>query len=118
MHAAVTADDLADVASRIREEGPLKVSHAARLVPADNRRGYVDAQVLVRWIVRGKRGVRLEGAQFSGKTWWTSKAALERFWGRLAAAELGKREGPAETPRERDRRAEAEDAELGALIGE
>lgn len=110
-----TAVELAEVAARIRVEGPLKVSQAAKLVPADNRRGHVAADVLVRWIVHGKRGVRLEGARFSGKTWWTSEAALERFWGSLAAADQGRERGP--TCREVDREREAAEMEADALFG-
>src|SRR5690348_5243239 len=98
-------EDLAELADRIKAEGPLPVAKAAKLVPADNRRGHVGAGVLVRWIVHGKRGVRLEGARFSGKTWWTSAAALARFWGRLAAAETARQDAPrAETWREREAR--------------
>ena len=113
-----TRDELAAIAARIHEEGPLPVSKAAKDVPADNRRGHASASTLVKWIVAGKRGVRLEGTRISGKTWWTSRAALARFWGALAAVEEGRRVDGGETPREREARAEAADRELAELVGE
>jgi hypothetical protein len=114
-----TANDLAEVAARLRAEGPLKVSVAAKLVPADNRRGHVGAGVLVRWIVAGKKGVRLDGARFSGKTWWTSVAALERFWGSLAAADVAQvvAAGSRETWREREAREAEAEREADELFG-
>lgn len=112
-----TADELAEVAARIQAEGPLKVSRAAKLVPADNRRGHVGASVLVKWILAGKRGVRLEGARFSGKTWWTSAAALARFWGALAAADLGQGGSKTESWAERERREAAVEREADELFG-
>jgi hypothetical protein len=113
-----TADEWAAAAARIRADGPITVCKAAQLVPASNRHGYASASTLVRWIVHGKRGVKLDGARLTGKTWWTSEAALNRFWGDLAAREEGRRPEPGsgETVRQRESRAEAANRELAALL--
>lgn len=114
-----TADHMAEMAARIKAEGPLKVSQAARLVPSDKPNG-VGPGVLVRWIREGKKGVRLDGARFSGKTWWTSVAALERFWGAVAAAEAGQvvPAGQRESWVERERREAEIEREADELFGE
>jgi len=70
---------------RIRADGPITIAEAAKFVPTSH--GIASPDTLWRWIVIGKRGVRLDGARLVGKTWWTSRQALDRFWDELAAAE-------------------------------
>lgn len=114
-----TALDWQEAAQRVREDGPIPVSKAAKLVPADNPHGHASACTLVRWIVRGKRGVYLDGARLAGKTWWTSAGALERFWAALAARETWAVDEQRErgTMREWQARADAAGRELDELIG-
>lgn len=103
---------------RVRADGPIPASQAARKVPANNRHGYASVDTVVRWITKGKRGVYLDGALLSGKGWWTSEAALARFFAALAAAAAP---GPGllggMTVREWEARAEREGRELDALLG-
>jgi len=68
----------AEVAERVRAEGPVSLDQAAILIPARNARGHTSPATLLRWIINGKSGVRLEGARVKGK-WHTSLAALQRF---------------------------------------
>jgi hypothetical protein len=114
-----TIDEWQAAAARIQADGPITVTRAARLVPASNRHGYASASTLVRWIIYGKRGVRLDGSRLTGKTWWTSAKALERFWADLSAREAGRvpEPGSGETIRQREARAEADCRALTALIG-
>jgi hypothetical protein len=112
-----TAEEWQAAAVRVLEDGPITVSHAAKLVPAANSHGYASASSLVRWIVHGKRGVFLDGARITGKTWWTSKAALARFWAGLAAREAGRypEPGTVETPKQRETRGQADMRALEAF---
>ncbi len=78
------------IAARLQEEGQIAVSKAARFVKAERgRRGYASASTLVRWIIKGKQGVRLEGVRGTGSTWYTSKQALARFQAKLSEVQAG-----------------------------
>jgi hypothetical protein len=80
------ARDWEAIAIRIRAEGPIPVSQAAKSVKAERgRRGHVSASTLVRWILNGKEGVFLDGIRLSGETWYTSEAALARFAAALSS---------------------------------
>jgi|SRR5262245_20271825 len=81
----LTPDERRAASARIRADGPITIAAAAKFVPTSH--GIASPDTLWRWIVIGKRGVRLDGARLVGKTWWTSRQALERFWDELAAAE-------------------------------
>jgi hypothetical protein len=48
------------------------------LVPAKNAKGHVSTGTLLRWIINGKSGVKLEAARVNG-SWQSSLAALQRF---------------------------------------
>ncbi|HEY1191323.1 MAG TPA: hypothetical protein VGE74_27055, partial [Gemmata sp.] len=104
---------LQEAAARVLADGPVPLCQLAKLVPEDRpgRRGHVSAGALVRWITKGRSGVRLDGARLSGKGWCSSVAALARFSAELAAKELGE-EPEVSAPCERERRAKAACAEL------
>jgi hypothetical protein len=84
-----------EIATRLQAEQMLRVSQAARLVPSHGRRGYCSANALVAWIVKGKRGIFLDGVRAAGKTWWTSAEALARFLAALSEQEAQRRTGAA-----------------------
>jgi hypothetical protein len=84
------------------------------LVPASRLKalaGVRDASAVTRWILRGKRGVYLDGVRSAGKGWLTTAAALARFQAALSAREAGAAP-PAESPAGRERRAARAVAEL------
>jgi hypothetical protein len=64
--------------ARVRAEGTVRLDQISHLVRADTRSGHVSVSTLLRWIVKGKRGVKLEAARIKGE-WHTSLAALQRF---------------------------------------
>lgn len=112
--------DWTAIAERLQADasGIVPVSKAARLVPTDRgRRGYCSANALVSWIVRGKRGVFLDGLKGPGKSWWTSKEAIARFLAALSAKATGQQVvvEPSRLDRERQRRARAAMEELAAI---
>lgn len=109
----------AAIAARIQQEGPISVCHAARLVPTA-KGSKASPSTLVRWIIHGKKGVFLDGARLTSKNWWTSRAALERFWGELSDSEAWRRQDAAEAPTitQWEERARAADRELIELVGE
>jgi hypothetical protein len=74
----------ADTVARLLAEGPLPVSRAAGLVPSTRGRKR-HASTLVRWIVSGKGGLRLEGFKDPTGAWFTSAPALSRFLAALSA---------------------------------
>lgn len=64
-------------AARVRAEGLVKLEAAAKLFPT--RRGKpVSKTTLLRWILDGKRQVKLDACRESG-VWHTSLAAVLRF---------------------------------------
>jgi len=76
------------IAQRLSREELLTVAQAARFVP--RLRGQRTApSTLIRWIIHGKRGVYLDGIRLSGKTWWTSAAAVARFTAALTRVSIG-----------------------------
>lgn len=80
--------DFDAIAQRLAGEDLLTVAQAARHVP--RLRGQRTApSTLIRWIIHGKRGVYLDGIRLSGKTWWTSAAAVARFTAALTRASVG-----------------------------
>lgn len=74
-----------DMAARLRAEGLISLTQASTLVPADNPKGHVSCGSLLRWIVSGRRNVKLEACRERGE-WWTSLAALNRFLSATARA--------------------------------
>lgn len=118
------------ITERILTENPIPVTQAAKLVPSPvaSRHKHVSANALVGWILRGKRGVLLDGYRGPGKTWWTSAAAIRRFLAELSKVESdrsarARRDGgvgsvPAsaiDNPAARHRQAEAAKVRLRAM---
>lgn len=112
------------ITERVVAENPLPVTKAAKLVPCNNgRRGHCSANALVGWILRGKKGVFLDGYRGAGKTWWTSAKAIQRFLAGLSRAESdrsARARKPAlastiDSPAARHREAEKAKAELRSM---
>ena len=66
------------IAAKLRAEGIVALDQACLLFPADNTKGHVAPGTMVRWIISGRRRVRLEATRIKGQ-WYTSLAALTRF---------------------------------------
>lgn len=97
-------------------ESPLSLSQAARLLPPGRRGRPVTLSCLLRWVLRGLRAptgevVRLEAARLGGR-WLTTRAALQRFAGRLTPR-LDDNSSPA--PRSPSRRQRASDQAAAEL---
>lgn len=119
------------ITERILTENPIPVTQAAKLVPSPvaSRHKHVSANALVGWILRGKRGVLLDGYRGPGKTWWTSAAAIRRFLAELSKVEsdrsararkdggamAGGCVGAIDNPAARHRQAEAAKVRLRAM---
>lgn len=116
----LTREDIEAVAARVIADGPVPIFRLSKLVPCSReRRGgatHASTSSLIRWIVHGKKGVRLDGVRLAGKGWCSSAAALARFSAALTALEFG--EMPEVTvPAERERRARAAADALERLRG-
>lgn len=70
------------VVQRLIAEGLVSVGQVARKLPP-GRGERRHPNTVTRWVVRGKRGVRLEGFFGPDGTWWTSWQALARFFAAL-----------------------------------
>jgi hypothetical protein len=80
---------------RLLREGSITVTRALALAPPACRGKGRTVSTLVRWIVEGKRGVRLEAFYGADKCWWTSAGALARFFARLTEMkQAGRRHRP------------------------
>ena len=75
----------AGIPDRVRQEGPITLVAASYLVPARTPRGHASPATLQRWIISGKRKVKLEAVRIRGE-WHTSIHAIGRF---LAALNIG-----------------------------
>lgn len=67
-----------EIAVRVRAEGPVPLDQACLMFPAANAKGHAGPATLMRWIISGKRGVKLEAARVKGH-WHTSYEACRRF---------------------------------------
>ncbi len=114
--------DFERIAARLAAEKPITAAEAARMVPCNrNRRGHCSAAAVVRWIVRGREGIHLDGLRGAGRSWTTSREALTRFFVALSeqgqaedeqVEELARRFSTA-GQREREQRARAAMARMG-----
>jgi len=102
----------------LKSETPLALAQAAKLIPPTRLDRPVHVSTLVRWIVHGVRGVKLEAARVGGR-WVTSREALERFSAALTAQHLPLsgpgRASTKEISNEHHRRQERVEQELTAL---
>lgn len=73
----------AAVAGRLLDEGLISLAQAAALLPPVRGRR-VATSSLFRWVVQGKRGVKLEAVRAGGPGWWTSRPAVARFLAALS----------------------------------
>lgn len=94
--------------AQVLREGAKPVSDLAGMLPPE-RGKRTNPQTLVRWITRGKKGVRLEGYRGHGNGWFSSVDALSRFFARLSGNVI-----LSASDAERERRAAAAMAELQA----
>lgn len=78
----------------LKTETKLSLSQAAKLVPPTRQDKQVHVSTIVRWILRGVRGVRLEAVRVGGR-WVTTHEALERFSAALTAQYVAPTEGSA-----------------------
>jgi hypothetical protein len=71
----------------LNAETPLSLAQAAQRIPSSRLGKPTHVSTLVRWILHGVRGVKLEAARIGGR-WVTSQEALERFSAALTAQHL------------------------------
>lgn len=71
-------DTVHDMVERLLGETKLSLDEAARMIPATNDRNHPSRDAIIRWITRGKRGVKLEGVR-GGHGYWTTREAVVRF---------------------------------------
>jgi hypothetical protein len=76
-------------------ETPISLTEAARSLPPGRRSRPVHVSTVLRWILQGVHGIRLEGARVGGR-WLTSREALQRFAERLTPS---LDTNPADSPR-------------------
>jgi hypothetical protein len=88
---------------RMLREGAEPVARLAALVPASRGKRCLPS-TLVRWILFGKRGVRLEGFVGPGKSWHSSAPALARFFARLTEIRCAGERFPPASPAADDKR--------------
>lgn len=82
-----TSSSSPDAIAHLFDESPITVAEAAKLLPT-NRGKKRHLSSVVRWILHGKEGVRLEGFR-AGETYFTTKQALARFFSMLTAKRRG-----------------------------
>jgi hypothetical protein len=80
----------------LKTESPLSLAQAARIIPPTRLDKPVHVSTVVRWILHGVRGVRLEAVRIGGR-WITSQESLERFSAALTTKHNASRMEPAAT---------------------
>jgi hypothetical protein len=68
----------------LRIEQPISLAQAAKLIPPTRQAKPVHVSTVLRWILRGMRGVHLEALRLGGR-WVTTQEALARFSEALTA---------------------------------
>lgn len=66
------------MAERLISEGLIDLAAVAKLLPSV-RGKRVSTSSILRWILRGKSGIRLEAVRLHGASWFTSTPAVARF---------------------------------------
>ncbi len=82
-HFKIVADRLL-----LGNEKLLRLGEACTFIRA-TRGEQVRPATLVRWMLRGKQGVKLDGVKLGGKGWFTSREGLSRFAAALSAKAAG-----------------------------
>ncbi len=72
--------------ARIRSENPVDLQTAASIFPRGEMFRSVSVRAVFRWIIGGKKGVKLEGIRI-GSRWYTSVEAISRFCERVRIRE-------------------------------
>jgi hypothetical protein len=108
------------ITARVLAEDPQPVAKIAKDLPSPAGEGHLTPGIVVRWILKGKGGVFLDGYRGPGKSWWTSKAAVARFFAGLSSGTASKRSTlpppePAGDLADRQKRAAAAAAEIDRL---
>ncbi len=72
--------------ARIRSENPVDLQTAASIFSRGEMFRSVSVRAVFRWIIGGKKGIKLEGTRKGGK-WHTSVEAISRFCERVRIKE-------------------------------
>jgi len=72
------------LAMQLMNEGLISLAKAAAELPLV-RGKRVSKSSVFRWIIRGKRSVKLEAIKLNGTNFWTTRQALARFAARLSS---------------------------------
>jgi hypothetical protein len=70
-----------------QNETTLSLSQAAKQIPPSRNGKPTHVSTILRWILKGVKGVRLEGVRLGGR-WVTSAEALQRFSEKLTATKV------------------------------
>lgn len=82
----MNAPTIARPAARIKSENPIDLPTAASVFPRGEMFRSVSIRAVFRWIIGGKKGVKLEAVRIGGK-WYTSVEAISRFCERVKIRE-------------------------------
>ena len=72
--------------AQVRNETPIDLRTASTIFPRGNRWRSISISAVIRWIVGGKKGVKLEAIRIGSK-WYTSVEAIHRFCEAVKARE-------------------------------
>jgi hypothetical protein len=92
----------------------ISLAEAAKLIPPARRGKKTHLSTVLRWILQGADGVRLEGVRLGGR-WMTSRQALQRFADRLTPDLETPQRNPPRSPTQRQRASERAERELAKL---
>ncbi len=95
----------------LENETLLPLSKAAKRVPPARNGKRCHESTILRWILQGIDGVKLEGTRLGGR-WLTSSQALQRFAERLTPNLDAERPRPPRSPGARERAARRAEKEL------
>jgi Protein of unknown function (DUF1580) len=96
----------------LQNETILSIAQAAKRLPPGRNSKPTHVSTVLRWILKGHKGVRPEATRIGGR-WVTSAEAIQRFSDNLTAATMP--QAMANITQPRLRRAELAEAELDKL---
>ena len=76
----------AEKIEQLLSEGVISANKAAAGLPSVRGKGR-HAGTIIRWILDGRHGVKLEGFRGPDRTWFTTRKALARFFAAITALE-------------------------------